>query len=179
MNSQLAGVAADFSNDVWWIWVVKGVAILVFLLVSVLFAIWAERKVLAKMQTRTGPNVHGPFGLLQSLADAMKLLFKEDITVKAADKFVYLLAPLIAVFSALLVFAVIPFGPEVNLFGIITPLQLTDCRSPSCTSSPSPPWACTGSCSAAGRPARRTRCWARSGRRRRSSATSSRWACRW
>ncbi len=67
--------------------------IIVFLLTSVLIAIWFERKVVARMQVRPGPNVHGPFGLLQSLADAMKLLLKEDITVTAADKFVYILAP--------------------------------------------------------------------------------------
>ena len=119
-------VVADFSQDVWWIWVIKAVAIVIFLLTSVLIAIWAERRILARMQIRPGPNVHGPLGLLQSLADAMKLLLKEDLTVKAADKFVYVLAPLITVFASLLVFAVIPFGPEVSMFGIITPLQLTD-----------------------------------------------------
>ena len=86
---------------------------MVFLLTSVLFAIWFERKVVARMQVRPGPNWHGPFGLLQSLADAMKLLLKEDITVKAADKLVYLVAPMISVFCSLLVFAVIPFGPSV------------------------------------------------------------------
>ena len=121
-----AGVAADFSNDTWWIWVIKAVAIVVFILLSVLIAIWFERKVVARMQVRPGPNVHGPFGLLQSLADAMKLILKEDITVKAADKFVYILAPIIAVFASLLTFSVIPFGPEVSMFGILTPLQLTD-----------------------------------------------------
>ncbi|MCR6687890.1 NADH-quinone oxidoreductase subunit NuoH [Cellulomonas sp.] len=120
------GVAADFSEDTWWIWLIKAVAIIVFLLTSVLFAIWFERKVVARMQVRPGPNVHGPFGLLQSLADAMKLLFKEDMTVKAADKVVYIVAPMIAVFCSLLTFAVIPLGPSVNIFGIETPLQLTD-----------------------------------------------------
>jgi NADH-quinone oxidoreductase subunit H len=119
-------VTADFSHDTWWIWLIKAVAIVVFLLTSVLIAIWFERKVVARMQVRPGPNVHGPFGLLQSLADAMKLLVKEDMTVKAADKLVYIVAPMIAVFCSLLVFAVIPFGPEVDLFGVMTPLQLTD-----------------------------------------------------
>ncbi len=120
------GVSADFSQDVFWVWLLKAVAIIVFLLTSVLVAIWFERKVVARMQVRPGPNVHGPFGLLQSLADAMKLLVKEDVTVKAADKLVYILAPMIAVFCSLLVFAVIPFGPEVSIFGVVTPLQLTD-----------------------------------------------------
>ena len=119
-------VVADFSHDTWWIWVIKAVAILVFMLLSVLVAIWFERRVVARMQLRPGPNVHGPFGLLQSLADAMKLLFKEDITVKAADRVVYIVAPLIAVFCSLLTFAVIPMGPAVSMFGIQTPLQLTD-----------------------------------------------------
>ncbi|MCC2309564.1 NADH-quinone oxidoreductase subunit NuoH [Cellulomonas chengniuliangii] len=117
---------ADFSNDNGWIWLLKAVAIIVFLLVSVLIAIWFERKVVARMQVRPGPNVHGPVGLLQPVADAMKLLFKEDITVKAADKLVYIVAPMIAVFCSLLTFAVIPFGPSVSMFGIMTPLQLTD-----------------------------------------------------
>lgn len=118
--------SADFSNDTWWIVLIKAVGIIVFLLLSVLFAIWFERKVVARMQLRYGPNVHGPKGLLQPVADAMKLLLKEDITVKAADKFVYILAPMISVFCALLTFAVIPLGPMVSMFGIETPLQLTD-----------------------------------------------------
>lgn len=122
------GVTADFSQDNGWTYLVKAVLIIVFLLTSVLVAIWFERKVVARMQVRPGPNVHGPFGLLQSLADAMKLLLKEDITVKAADKFVYLLAPMISVFCSLLVFAVIPFGPNVTIpfTDYSTPAQLTD-----------------------------------------------------
>jgi NADH-quinone oxidoreductase subunit H len=120
------GTAADFSQDTWWIWVIKAVAIIVFLLVSVLIAIWAERRILGRMQTRPGPNVHGPFGLLQSMGDALKLLLKEDINLKGADRFIYLLAPFIAAFSAFLIYAVIPFGPEVSIFGVVTPLQLTD-----------------------------------------------------
>ncbi|KGM08843.1 NADH:ubiquinone oxidoreductase subunit H [Cellulomonas bogoriensis 69B4 = DSM 16987] len=125
MPAQVA-TAADFSNDTWWIVLIKAVGIVAFLLTSVLIAIWFERKVVARMQIRPGPNWHGPFGLLQSLADAMKLLLKEDINVKAADRIVYLLAPMISVFSALLIFAVIPLGPEVSMFGVTTPLQLTD-----------------------------------------------------
>jgi len=118
--------AADFSNDTWWIVLIKAVGLIVFLLLSVLFAIWFERKVVARMQYRPGPNVHGPMGLFQSMADAMKLLFKEDITVKAADRLVYVVAPMISVFCSLLVFAVIPLGPAVSMFGVTTPLQLTD-----------------------------------------------------
>jgi NADH-quinone oxidoreductase subunit H len=80
----------------------------------------------ARMQHRIGPNVHGPFGLLQSLADGVKLALKEDLTPKNADKVVFLLAPVIAAIPAFVAFAVIPFGPEVNFFGERTPLQLTD-----------------------------------------------------
>ncbi len=126
VSDPTAAPTADFSNDTWWIWAIKAVAIVVMLLVFVLIAIWAERKVLGRMQTRPGPNVHGPMGLLQSTADAMKLLLKEDINLKGADRFVYLLAPFVAAMCAFLIFAVIPFGPEVSIFGVVTPLQLAD-----------------------------------------------------
>ncbi len=121
-----ASGAADFSNDTWWIVLIKAVGIIVFLLLSVLMAIWFERKVVGRMQIRPGPNVHGPFGLFQAMADAMKLLFKEDIMVSTANRLVYVVAPIISVFCSLLVFAVIPIGPAVNMFGVTTPLQLTD-----------------------------------------------------
>jgi NADH-quinone oxidoreductase subunit H len=80
------------------------------------------------MQHRIGPNVHGPFGLLQSLADGVKLALKEDIIPKAADKVVYLLAPIIIVVPAFVTFSVIPFGPVVDVpfSDLRTPLQLTD-----------------------------------------------------
>lgn len=119
---------ADFSADTLGLVVIKAVAILLFLLLSVLFALWFERRVIGRFQERLGPNVRGPFGLVQSIPDALKLLLKEDITVKAADKLIYKLAPLISVFCAFMIFAIIPFGPEVQIPGtdIITPLQLTD-----------------------------------------------------
>lgn len=122
------GIAADFSNDNIWVYLVKAVLIIVFLLTSVLMALWFERRLVARMQVRIGPNVHGPLGLLQAVADAMKLLMKEDITVKMADKVVYILAPMISVFSSLLIYAVIPFGPEVRIpfTDFTTPAQLTD-----------------------------------------------------
>lgn len=115
-------------NDPLWVVIVKAVLVLVFLLTSVLFAVWFERRVIGRLQRRPGPNRLGPFGLLQSVADAMKLLFKEDITVRAADKVLYIAAPMISVFCALLIFAVIPFGPETRIIGtdFVTPLQLTD-----------------------------------------------------
>ncbi|WP_224748483.1 NADH-quinone oxidoreductase subunit NuoH [Nocardioides hwasunensis] len=117
---------AQFGQDPWWVILLKAVLIFVVLVVLTLFNIWFERRVVARMQHRVGPNVHGPFGLLQSLADGVKLALKEDIIPTAADKVVFLLAPVISVVPAFVVWAVIPFGPEVNFFGHQTPLQLTD-----------------------------------------------------
>lgn len=115
-----------FGNDPWWIVVIKAVLIFVILVLLTLFNIWWERRVVARMQHRIGPNVNGPFGLLQSLADGVKLAFKEDLIPRAADKLVFVLAPVIVVVPAFVTFSVIPFGPEVSLFGERTPLQLTD-----------------------------------------------------
>jgi NADH-quinone oxidoreductase subunit H len=117
---------SEFGHDVWWIILIKTVLIFVILVLLTLFNIWWERRVVARMQHRIGPNVHGPFGLLQSLADGVKLALKEDLTPKAADKLVFVIAPVLATVPAFVTFAVIPFGPEVNFFGQETPLQLTD-----------------------------------------------------
>lgn len=118
----------SLAGDSIWITIIKAVLILVFLLTSVLFAVWFERRVIGRLQERPGPNRHGPFGLLQSVMDAMKLLFKEDITVRASEKLLYIAAPMISVFCALLIFAVIPFGPATRIpfTEEVTPLQLTD-----------------------------------------------------
>lgn len=115
-----------FGQDPWWLMVVKAVGIFAFLVLTVLVAIYAERKVLAWMQMRIGPNRLGPAGILQSLADGVKLALKEGITPAGVDKPIYLLAPVIAVVPAIMAFAVIPFGPQVSIFGTRTPLQLTD-----------------------------------------------------
>jgi len=117
---------SEFGIDPWWLVLVKVVVIFAFLVVMTLFAIWFERKVVARMQVRPGPNRVGPFGLLQSLADGLKLAFKEDIMPKAADKVVFFLAPVISTVCAFTAFAVIPFGPTVSIFGNRSPLQLTD-----------------------------------------------------
>src|SRR5690349_24458187 len=108
---------ADFGKDPWWLVLVKVVAIFAFLVVMTLFAIWYERRVVARMQVRPGPNRVGPFGLLQSLADGLKLAFKEDIMPKLADKVVYFFAPVISTTCAFTAFAVIPFGPTVSVAG--------------------------------------------------------------
>src|SRR6187551_582995 len=118
----------SLAGDPMWLIIVKAVLILVFLLTSVLFAVWFERRVIGRLQQRPGPNRQGPWGLLQPVADAMKLLFKEDITVRASEKVLYIAAPMISVFCALLIFAVIPFGPATGIpfTDIVTPLHLTD-----------------------------------------------------
>ncbi len=117
-----------FGQDPWWLILIKALLIFVILVVLTLFNIWFERRVVARMQHRIGPNVNGPFGLLQSLADGVKLALKEDIIPKAADKVVFLLAPVIATIPAFVAFSVIPFGPEVKVpfTDRHTPLQLTD-----------------------------------------------------
>ena len=121
-------LASTFGNDPWWLIVVKAVLVFGLLVVLTLVNIWLERRVVARMQHRIGPNVHGPFGLLQSLADGVKLALKEDIIPKAADKVVFVLAPVIVTIPAFMAFAVIPLGPTVQLpfTDISTPLQLTD-----------------------------------------------------
>jgi NADH-quinone oxidoreductase subunit H len=127
----LASTAAgleQFGQDPWWLVLLKAVLIFLILVLLTLFNIWFERRVVARMQHRIGPNVNGPFGLLQSLADGVKLALKEDIIPKAADKVVFLAAPVIATVPAFITFSVIPFGPEVKLpwSDRHTPLQLTD-----------------------------------------------------
>ena len=117
---------ASFGHDGWWIVLIKVLGIFVLLVVMTLFAIVFERKVVARMQQRVGPNRVGPRGYLQSLADGLKLAFKEDIMPALADKPVYFLAPIIATIPAFLAFSVIPVGPTVSMFGHHTPLQLTD-----------------------------------------------------
>jgi NADH-quinone oxidoreductase subunit H len=119
---QLAG----FGQDPWWIILIKALGVFVLLMLFAIFNIWFERRVLGKMQHRIGPNVHGPFGLLQSLADGIKLSLKEEILPKGVDKVVFFIAPMISATMAFIAFSVIPLGPEVSIFGHRTPLQLTD-----------------------------------------------------
>ena len=120
------GVVADFSEETWWLTIVKAVFVVAFLIVSVILALWVERRGLARMQTRPGPNVNGPFGFFQAIADAAKLIMKEDFWRGGAERVIYILAPVIAAFCAFMVYAVIPFGPQVSILGHSTPLQLTD-----------------------------------------------------
>ncbi|MFM8598536.1 MAG: NADH-quinone oxidoreductase subunit NuoH [Mycobacterium sp.] len=117
---------AVFGHDPWWLIGAKAVGVFAFLLLTVLVAILVERKLLGRMQMRFGPNRVGPFGLLQSLADGIKLALKEGLIPAGVDKPLYLLAPVISVITAIMAFAVIPLGPVVSVFGHQTPLQLTD-----------------------------------------------------
>jgi NADH-quinone oxidoreductase subunit H len=121
-NATLAG----FGHDPFWLILLKVVAVFAFLVVMTLFSIVFERKVVGRMQNRIGPNRVGPWGTLQSLADGVKLAFKEEIIPTLADKPVYWIAPVVSTVPAFLAFSVIPFGPEVSIFGERTMLQLTD-----------------------------------------------------
>src|ERR671916_1901898 len=117
---------ALLADDPLWLTALKVVVIFVFLMVMTLFMIWMERRVVGRMQHRPGPNRVGTFGLLQSLADGLKLAFKEDITPVQADRGVYVLAPVISAVTAFTAFSVIPLGGQVTIFGEETVLQITD-----------------------------------------------------
>ncbi|HEX3707103.1 MAG TPA: NADH-quinone oxidoreductase subunit NuoH [Mycobacteriales bacterium] len=115
-----------FNNDPWWLTLAKCLVVFVFLVVTTLLMIWAERRVIGRMQARPGPNRVGPFGVLQGLADGIKLALKEDLIPAIVDKPLYILAPVVASAPAFLSFAVIPVGPVVSIGGHHTPLQVTD-----------------------------------------------------
>jgi NADH-quinone oxidoreductase subunit H len=117
---------ASFIGQPWWMILLKVVVLFLFLMLTVLLAIWAERRIIGRMQQRPGPNRAGPFGLLQALLDGIKLPLKEDIVPRQVDKILFWMAPGISVTCAFVSFAIIPFGPEVSIFGVRTPLQLAD-----------------------------------------------------
>ena len=99
----------DWPGGFWWHWLVFSIIIIVFVLLLVMGYIWLERRGMGRMQARLGPNRLGPFGLLQPVADAIKVLIKEDLVPTNADKIVHLLAPIVAFTPALMIFAVVPF----------------------------------------------------------------------
>lgn len=117
---------ALIGQDPGWLILVKGLIIFIFCVVCTLMAVWGERRIVARMQMRLGPNRVGKFGLLQSLADGVKLALKEDLIPAAADKIVFIIAPIISATTCFMAFAVIPFTGQVTLFGHKTALQLTD-----------------------------------------------------
>lgn len=106
--------------------VVKVLIVLGFTLLGVPIIVWMERKVLGHMQDRIGPERVGPFGLLQTIADGIKLFFKEDVVPSQVDKVMFAVAPAISVVTALAAMSVIPFGEQVRLFGRDIPLRITD-----------------------------------------------------
>ena len=100
-----------------WEWIIKSVIVLLVMTAGFAYVTWYERKVLARMQARIGPNRAGWAGLLQPIADAVKLIFKEELVPDKADKVIFILAPVITVIPALIITAVVPWGPTVHLFG--------------------------------------------------------------
>ena len=115
-----------FFYDPWWMILLKVVVLFVILLVWTIFNVWYERRLVGKMQHRLGPIMNGPLGLGQAVADGSKALLKEDFRPKNTDKWVYNLAPLLTGVAAFTTWTVMPFGGEVEIFGVTTRLQVTD-----------------------------------------------------
>jgi NADH-quinone oxidoreductase subunit H len=101
----------------WLEWLIKSLFVIFALLTGFAYLTWYERRALARIQARIGPNRAGPFGLLQPIADAVKLIFKEELTPGRADRILFFWAPVITMVPSIIIAAVIPFGPVVNLFG--------------------------------------------------------------
>lgn len=116
-DDRVRGKRVGMTDQPLWVTFIVAFIILNVLLIGMAYMTWAERKVLALMQDRIGPNRTGPAGLLQPIADAVKLIGKEDLIPKFADKPVYVIAPLIAFVTAPLGGLVIPFGDQVTIFG--------------------------------------------------------------
>ncbi len=106
------------------VWLVLSIILVFMLLTGFAYTTLLERRVIARFQSRVGPNRAGPQGLLQPLADGVKLIFKEEVVPASADKLTFILAPMLAVIPAIVVFAVIPFGTSFDLFGVKVPLTL-------------------------------------------------------
>ncbi len=117
---------SDFDQVIWWMVLLKVGIVFAFLLLTTIFMIWFERRVIGRMQNRPGPNRAGPWGLLQPVADALKLPLKEDIVPTGVDKLVFFVAPIVACAPAFVGFAIIPWGPVVSIFHHRTPLQVAD-----------------------------------------------------
>src|SRR6186997_514737 len=102
------------------------IAVVTISLVIAMYATWAERKIAAVIQDRLGPNRAGPFGLLQPLADGLKLFMKEEIIPTSSNKVLFILGPSLAMVTAMLTSAVIPWGDKMELFGRTISLQIAD-----------------------------------------------------
>ena len=113
-------------DDPGWIITIKAVIVFAVCVVLTIMSVWGERRIVARMQMRVGPNRVGKFGLIQALADGVKLALKEDLIPAAADKVVFVIAPIISATTAFMAFAVMPLTGPVNFFGEETVMQLTD-----------------------------------------------------
>src|SRR3990170_7913924 len=107
-------------------WTIKSALIIAVLVLGFAYLTYIERRVLARIQVRIGPNRAGPFGLLQPVADGIKLFFKEELIPASADKLLFILAPIITLVPALIILAVLPVGPTVTLLGRTVDLGLAD-----------------------------------------------------
>jgi NADH-quinone oxidoreductase subunit H len=109
-----------------WEWIIKSIILIVVLLTGFMYLTFYERKALARIQVRIGPNRAGPGGWFQPMADGIKLIFKEELIPDKADKVIFILAPILTVLPALTILAVVPVGTSLNLFGRIIPMHITD-----------------------------------------------------
>ncbi len=107
-------------------WLIKSIILILTMTAGFAYVTLYERKVLARMQVRVGPNRAGPFGILQPVADGIKLIFKEELIPDKADKLIFILAPVITVIPALVVTAVVPWGDEIAMFGRQIKLYVAD-----------------------------------------------------
>jgi NADH-quinone oxidoreductase subunit H len=129
LHPLLAGDPLYDSGFNWWVFLIVVIKVLVVfgaLLVSVMLMIWFERKVISDMQSRIGPNRAGPFGIAQTMADGIKLFFKEDLLPDRSDRRIFILAPYITIVTAFLSFAIVPIGGVVTVGGHTFELQLAD-----------------------------------------------------
>jgi NADH-quinone oxidoreductase subunit H len=107
-------------------WVIKSIFLILFGVIGFAYTTYYERRALARIQTRIGPNRAGPAGLLQPVADGIKLIFNEELIPAKADKILFILAPIITVLPSLIIWAVVPWGTSITIFGKEIPLYLAD-----------------------------------------------------
>ena len=118
--------AEIIGQDPGWVIALKGALVFAVCVFLTIMSVWGERRIVARMQQRSGPNRVGKFGLLQALVDGVKLALKEDLIPKSADRIVFVIAPIISTTACFMAFAVIPLTGPVNFFGHETVMQMTD-----------------------------------------------------
>ena len=117
--------AEIIGQDPGWVIALKGALVFAVCVFLTIMSVWGERRIVARMQQRSGPNRVGKFGLLQALVDGVKLALKEDLIPKSADRIVFVIAPIISTTACFMAFAVIPLTGPVNFFGHETVMQMT------------------------------------------------------